>query len=360
MNTKSRAAAIAQAAAPFRDLLGPTTAEDLLSWVKCELGHADALDVWIDHGPGKTKALAPDTILHVVSGNTPHAALQSLVGGLFLGSGNLVKLPRGGIIEVDEFLSALPDVLRARIEISEELPDGWMVQAGAIVVYGSDETVARFRALASPWQVFVGHGHKVSLGIIWDDPAAASCSGAARDASLFDQQGCLSPHAFYVREQRPGFAREYAEKLASAMERFNRSHPRGPLTVEEKAAIADLRAAYRFRAAGDLRVALLEGGANLDWTVVYEEDAWFPLSPLNRVVFVKPLPEDLLSALGPAAPHIGAVGLHPCSGDLAECFAALRPSRFCPVGRMQDPPWTWHNGGLPRLASLVKWVDFEP
>ena len=37
-----------------------------------------------------------------------------------------------------------------------------------------------------------------------------------------------SPQVFYVREARPGFAREYAEHLASAMERFNRAHPRGP------------------------------------------------------------------------------------------------------------------------------------
>jgi hypothetical protein len=144
------------------------------------------------------------------------------------------------------------------------------------------------------------------------------------------------------------------------MDRFNRTHPRGSLTTDEKATIANLRAAYRFRAAGDLRVALWEGGANLDWTVVYEEDTWFPASPLNRVIFVKPLPEDLPSSIGPAAEHIGAIGLFPCTEELAGRFAPLRPSRFCPVGRMQDPPWTWHNGGIPRLASLVKWVDFEP
>ncbi|MFM8720121.1 MAG: acyl-CoA reductase, partial [Chthoniobacterales bacterium] len=60
-----------------------------------------------------------------------------------------------------------------------------------------------------------------------------------------------------------------------------------------------------------------------------------------------------------AAAHIGAVGLFPCTEELADRFAELRPSRFCPIGRMQDPPWTWHNGGIPRLASLVKWVDFE-
>ena len=360
MNTSDRAKAIAKAAEPFRALLGPASADELLAWLRAELGSEDALDCWVDHGKAKTKAIAPETILHVVSGNTPHAALQSLVGGVLLGSRNLVKLPRGGIIEVDEFISGLPEVLRTKIETAEELPPGWPAQAEAVIVYGSDETIAHFRGLVSPSQVFIGHGHKASLGIIWDDPQFASCEGAARDASLYDQQGCLSPQVFYVREARPGFAREYAEHLASAMDRFNRTHPRGALTTEEKAAIANLRAAYRFRSANDLRVALWEGGGNMDWTVVYEEDAWFPASPLNRVIFVKPLPDDFFNAIGPAAAHLGAVGLFPCTGELVDRFVELRPSRFCPLGRMQDPPWTWHNGGIPRLASLVKWVDFEP
>jgi hypothetical protein len=359
MNTQERATAVAQAAEPFRALLGPTTTDDLLGWLQAELGHAEALDRWTNHGQAKARAIAPDTILHVVSGNTPHAALQSLIGGLLLGSVNLVKLPRGGIIEVKKFFAALPETLRATIETAEELPPGWITRANAVIVYGSDETVAHFRSLVSPSQVFIGHGHKASMGLIWDDADFASCEGAARDASLYDQQGCLSPQVFYVRETRPGFAREYAEHLASAMDRFNRTHPRGPITTEEKAAIANLRAAYRFRAAGDLRVALWEGGASLDWTVVYEEDAWFPASPLNRVIFVKPLPAGLPSSIGPASEHIGAVGLFPCTEELADRFAALRPSRFCPLGRMQEPPWTWHNGGVPRLASLVKWVDFE-
>ncbi|MBJ7258327.1 MAG: hypothetical protein JHD33_02225 [Chthoniobacterales bacterium] len=359
MNTAERADAIAEAAQPFRALLGPTGAEDLLAWLRAELGHDGALERWVDYGNGKTKAIAPRTILHVVAGNTPHAALQTIIGGLLLGSRNLVKLPRGGMIEVDAFVSNLPASLRTTVKTAEELPAGWLAQADAVVVYGSDETVARFRGLVSPPQVFAGHGHKASLGIIRDDPGFTSCHGAARDASLHDQQGCLSPQVFYVGETRAGFARQYAEHLAAAMDCFNVTHPRGPLTVEEKAEIANLRAAYRFRAAGDLRVALWEGGADLDWTVIYEEDAWFPASPLNRVIFVKPLPADLPSSIGPAGGQIGAVGLFPCTEELADRFAALRPSRFCAIGRMQDPPWTWHNGGVPRLASLVKWVDFE-
>lgn len=359
MTTKERSQAIAHAAAPFSTLLGPTSPGDLLGWLQAELGSAEALDRWVVHGQAKSRVIPPQVILHIVSGNTPHAALQSLVGGLLLGSHNLVKLPRGGIIEADEFISRLPGTMRTMIEVSEELPSDWIARADAVIVHGSDETIAHFRALVSPPRIFFGYGHKASLGIIWHDPEFASCDGAARDASLFDQQGCLSPRAFYVRETHPGFAREYAKKLAAAMDRFNRSHPRGVPGVEEKAAIANLRAACRFRAAGDRRVALWEGDG-MDWTVIYEEDAWLPSAPLHRVIFVKPLPDDPATSIGPAAEHIGAAGLFPCTEDLADRMAPLRPSRFCAVGHMQDPPWTWHNGGVARLASLVKWVDFEP
>ena len=350
---------MAAAAAGFDDLLGPTSPEDLTRWVAAELGHAEALDRWVRHGAAQSRAKAPGVILHVVSGNTPHAALQSLIGGLLLGSRNLVKLPRGGLPAVDQFLRGLPEELRVLVEVAEYLPDDWWTAAEAVVAYGSDETIAALRARTPDGTTFIGHGNKVSFGVIWDDPDLLSCTGAARDVSRFDQEGCLSPHMFYVRETRAGHARVYAEKLAAAMESFNREHPRGPLTMAEQAEIADLRAAYRFRAAGDLRVALWEGGPQLDWTVIYEEDPWFAASCLHRVVFVKPLPADLTAAVGPSAGRVGAIGLWPCTEEIADRFLALRPSRFCPLGCMQDPPWTWHNGGVARLGSLVKWVDFE-
>lgn len=359
MTTAERARFLAGAAAPFGALLGRTEPEDLLAWVVADLGDAGALDGWVPHGAARARATAPGCILHVVSGNTPHAALQSVIGGLLLGSRCLVKLPRGGLSEVGDFVARLPESMASMVETREELPGEWLAAANAVIVYGSDETIAAVRARVVPGTVFIGHGHKVSFGVVWEDAEFSSCAGAARDASLFDQQGCLSPHVFYVRETEPGFVRRYAEALAAAMEDFNRAHPRGVLTIGERAAIANLRAAYRFRAANDLSVGLWEGGGEMDWTVVYEEDSWLSASPLNRVVFVKPLPPDLPAAIGPASGTVGAVGLWPCTTELADRFAALQPSRFCPIGRMQDPPWTWHNGGVARLASLLKWVDFE-
>jgi hypothetical protein len=360
MKTKERAQALSLAAQPFSELLGPSTVEDLLAWVEAELGDAAALDQWIRHGQAQTKALAPQSILHVFKSNTPHAALHSLIGGLLLGAHNRVKLPSSGLAEVEEFMAGLPEALRRLVVTAGELDRTWLTSSDAVVAYGSEESIAKLRLIVPSGRIFLGHPEKASLGIIWDDPESASCPEAARDASLFDQQGVLSPQVFYVREVTPGFVRNYAKNLSQAMAAFNGGQRGRKISTAERAEIANLRAAYRFRASGDLRVALWEGGGEAGWSVVYEEDPWFPATSIPRVIFVKPLPENLAESMGPAAEYLGAVGLWPCEKELAERFFNLQPSRFCSLGRMQPPPWTWHQGGGSRLASLVKWVDFEP
>jgi hypothetical protein len=353
--TAARAAMLAEAASRF-PLLGDIRAADLLACVALELGHAEILDSFRPYAGHLAQALAPETILHIVSGNTPHAALQSLIRGLLLGSHNRVKLPSVGLHEVETFVRALPPALAARVELASELPESWLHEAKAVVVFGSDATIAHFRAHTPAGMPFQAHGHRMSLGIVFDDPDFASVEAAARDVSLYNQQGCLSPHDLYVA----GDARAYAERLASAMEAFNRHTPRSAISMGETAALADLRASVAFRAASGEPLAIWQSADSTDWTVIYEEEPGFTPSPLNRVVFVKPLPADLAAALAPVRQWLGAIGIWPATESNAARVARLGASRICPLGRMQFPPATWHAEGLPNLANLVSWVDFEP
>ncbi len=357
-STHDRAGALAGAAARF-PILGKMRAADLLELVRLELGHEEILDGFRPYGSHLSKAIPPLTILHVVSGNTPHAALQSLMRGLLLGAHNRLKLPAGGLPEVDAFCSSLPETLAKLVESSTALPEAWLREAEAVIVFGSDETIAHFRGRVPAGIPFQAHGHRVSLGMVFDDPDLASVEAAAGDVSLHDQQGCLSPHNLYVRESGDGFARTYAARLADAMERFNRHTPRRALGMGESAAIADLRASYTFRSANDVRTQIWQSEGSTDWTVIYEEDPWFATSPLNRVVFVKPLPADF-SGLEPVRPWLGAIGIWPATVENAARVSGLGASRICALGRMQYPPVTWHAEGIPNLGSLVRWVDFEP
>lgn len=355
-STALRAERLAAAAARF-PMLGPVTAGDLLALVERELGHAGALDGFQPYAGHLARALPPACILHVVSGNTPHAALQSLLRGLLLGARNRVKLPSRGLPALGEFCAALPPELAVRVETATTLPDAWLREADAVAVFGDDETIAHFRARIAAGVPFQAHGHRVSLGVVFDDPEFVSVPAAAADVSLYDQQGCLSPHDLFVA--RP-IARDYAARLAGAMAEFQRHTPRGALAIGEAAAIADLRASYAFRAANDARVQVWASEGTTDWTVIYEDDPWFATSPLNRVVFVKPLPDDLAAALAPVRPWLGAIGIWPASTENAAAVATLGASRICPLGRMQFPPVTWHADGGANLASFVRWVDFEP
>jgi hypothetical protein len=354
MTTAERAAHLAVAAARFPFLV-PTTPDDLLALVRAELGDAGALDDFVPLGGQLARAFPRETILHVVSGNTPAAGLQSLIRGLLLGAHNLCKIPSAGLPEIAEFRAALPPELAARVEIATELPDEWLARADAVVVFGNDATIAHFRSLARPEQRFIAHGHRASFGVVFEDADFSSAPLAARDASVFDQQGCLSPHVIYVA----GSAREYAARLAAEMRAFHEREPRGPIALSEANAIRISREELAFRAAQGDGAAVWESEGSTAWTVAFETRAAFPRCPLNRFIFVKPLPADLAAELHAIRPHLSCAGIWPPTLENARTLAALGVSRICPLGKMQTPPWTWLQDGAQSLSPLVRWVGCE-
>lgn len=354
MTTATRAQHLAAAAARF-PFLGRTTADDLLALVRAELGHAEALDDFVPYAGHRARAVAVETILHVVSGNTPAAGLQSVIRGLLLGAHNLCKVPSAGLPELAEFCAALSPELAARVELAGELPDAWLARAGAVIVFGHDATIAHFRTLARPGQRFIAHGHRLSFGVVFDDPSGTSAPLAARDASLFDQQGCLSPHVFYVA----GDARAYAARLAEAMAAFQAREPRARVPLAAANAIRTRREELAFRAAQGEPVALWASADSTAWTVAYDAAPGFPRSPLHRFVFVKPLPADFAAELRAVRPHLSCAGLWPATLAHARRLAPLGVSRLCPLGQMQSPPWTWLQDGAPALAPLVRWIGAE-
>lgn len=354
MKTAEIAEHLARAAARF-PFLGLHDPEQLLAVVRGELGHAEALDDFVPSGTDYVKAIPPRAILHVISGNTPHAGLQSVIRGLLLGAHNLCKMPSAGLPELAAFRDALPAELASKMEVSPELHDAWWERAEAVIVFGSDETVAAMRGRTAAAQTFIAHGHKLSFGVIFDDPAFASTAGAARDASVFDQSGCLSPHCIYVTD-RPG---EYAAKLATEMAAFQAHTPRRLLAPEESASIAAVRDEFEFRAAADPRIAVFSSPGSTDWTVIFDPDPQFRASCLNRVVFVKPIPSDWPGALRKHRRHLSAAGIFPATLENARRVADLGATRICAIGAMQCPPWTWHQDGGQNFAPLVRWIDAE-
>ncbi len=356
-STASRARSLAKAASSF-PFLGKVTPAGLLKLVSSELGHAAALDRFVPQGRRQTRAIAPRRILHLLSGNTPAAALQTMLRGLLLGSENLCKLPAGGIAEAEAFRSLLPPALATRLHFAQELPASWLAAADAAVIFGSDETVATIRAALPPGIPVLAHGHKLSFAMVFNDAGFRSVDGMARDVSVFDQQGCLSPHTIFVREKGALTAKGYAERLAGAMARFENHTPRGALTTSEANSIRTLREETAFRAANGEPLELIASGGTA-WTIVVDRTDSLPLSPLNRVVFVKPLTAALSPMLAPHREHLSTCGIWPVNAANRDFAAVLGFMRICAIGKMQQPPLDWHHDGRRVLAPLVRWVDCE-
>jgi hypothetical protein len=276
----------------------------------------------------------PKTIVHIVSGNTPHAAFQTLLNGILLGARNLLKLPSQALLDYQ-----IPSLLKPFVGVSRELPEHWIPQADALVVFGSDETIRHFQQLCPLEIPFIGHGHRVGIAII-DEPTPEAARLAARDIGLFNQSGCLSLQTIFLKDPRA-----FGPLLAEALAEYENENPRGPLSLSEAGAITNLREETRYLIAQDPETrALWHSPDSTAWTIIFEDDFSLSLSPGNRTVFLRPMPEDFSKFS-----HLSGIALHPFEKRMD-----LPSPRIFPLGEAQSPPALWPHDGILPLASLVR------
>ncbi|MEI7731214.1 MAG: acyl-CoA reductase [Verrucomicrobiota bacterium] len=358
------------------------TAEKLNALLVQELGQANRLDqlaateVEEKHGQAAL-AQGPEFILHITAGNIPVPAMLSMILGLLTRSAQVVKLATGDAFIPRVFAHSLYELepkLGACLELAEwtgghaALEDVLFHEADCLTVTGSDETVAALRRRFDARKRFLGYGHKVSFGYIskgaLNSADRSLVTDAALDVAAWDQQGCLSPHLLYVERGGATSPEAFAAQLADELERLERREPRRAISLEEAAAIATRRSFYEVRAAHSVETKLWQSEQSTAWTVVYDEDARFQTSCLNRFVYVKAV-EHLTEALQGADRVLGCVstvGLAALSGEaqrLATDLARWGVTRVCPLGQMQNPPLLWRHDGRPSLGDLVTWTNWE-
>jgi hypothetical protein len=357
MNTRERIDLLARA----HPRLFPRA--ELVRLLRAELGHADALDNWMVREEVRVRARGPKIIYHVCAGNLAVSAWTSIAQGLLLGARNVVKLPgdredstaRGEILS---FLRALPATLRALVETHRQLDADLLRAADVVIAFGSDETMASLRAQTRWNQKFIAHGHALSL--LWmgepDRLTAREARACAVDVLTYDQLGCLSPQAIYMPANADvdSVGRKLAGALESEWQKIARKPGRSMGTAARIAEARDVAHALGHR-------VWLPPRNHLGWTLVHDPDPTFQPSPLHGVIYLRTVAASgLTSALVSVAGRISTVGaVGQISSQMEEAFIKLGVSRFCPAGRMQFPPLTWHHDGRATLAELVTWIDAE-
>lgn len=375
------------------------TPENLEALIVQDLGDARRLDEFVA-APGEARsgrmswAHGPALMLHWAAGNVPASILMSLVLGVLVRSAQVVKCASGADLLPRLFAHSLALVepkLGACIELvsfprgTVALENALIGAADMVVASGGDEMIASLTERIRRGTRFVGYGHRVSLGFVTREMLSGYSTSrllrdAARDVAAWDQLGCLSPHVYYVEGGGAMDSEGFAAGLATELERIETSHPRGEIPVEEASEIVARRSVYEMRTTTDpivervrvesvfleapRKVQLWRSENSTAWTVVHDTVPLFEMSCLNRFIQVKPMDEfsSLFRYIEPVRDRISTVGLGAVNPRYLECAHALARwgvPRVCPIGRMQDPAFTWRHDGRPALGDLVRWTDLE-
>jgi hypothetical protein len=327
---------------------------------------------------GLARALGPELLVHVWAGNVPGLPLWSLVCGL------LVKAPTiGKVASAEPLFASLFARLLAEVEprLAGVLAIVWFkggdveseqalfAAADTVLAYGGNDTLAALRQQVPVSTRFLPHGHKLSVGLVAAAAldvahAPATARAAALDVVRYEQQGCYSPHTFYVARGGRVTPREFAQQLAGELAALQHKFARRPLTLEESASVAGWRQGQEMKSFAGAGVELL-GDADAAWCVAYAETA-SELQPcaLNRTVQVQAVDRlaDAAPLLAAQRDYLQTVGLAAAPQELpalAELLGQAGATRLCALGHMTAPEAGWHHDGRFSLLDLVRMVELE-
>jgi hypothetical protein len=325
---------------------------------------------------GWTKALGPDLLVHVWAGNVPALPMWSFVSGLLVKAGSI-----GKVASAEPVFATL--LARLLAEIEPRWRDCFAVLwwpsgatecpafslADVVLAYGGNDAIRAMQRQVPVTTRFLPHGHKLSFGMV--SAAALTvrkglhvAQQAAHDVVRYDQQGCYSPHMFYVQRGGPISPQEFAQHLAHELASLQHKLPRRTLSLEEAAQIKAWREAHVMTSFQDPTLCVLGDEAS-PHTVVFSERC-IPLAPgpLNRCVTVVAVDalDEVIPMISPQRDHLQTVGVAAAPEallPLGERLGQAGVTRICALGAMTSPEAGWHHDGRFSLLDLVRMVDIE-
>jgi hypothetical protein len=334
---------------------------------------------------GAVRAFGPDLLVHSWAGNVPALSLWSLVCGLLVKAPSIGKLASAEPLFAGWFARLLAEVhppladclavvwwsgAGGETGLGAEGAGALYTQADTVLAYGGNASLDALRRRLPVTTRFLPHGHKLGFGLVGVQAldalkAPAVARLAAWDVMRYDQQGCYSPHVFYVERGAPVSPRAFADYLAAELANLQRRFARRPLELEEGAAVAKWQQTVEWRAPAGEGEDLLIGPADAPWSVAYS-DSLQPLAPtalyrtiavvgvdaLDAVVPVVAAQREFLQTAGIAA---GPETLY----RLAGLLGAAGVTRISAIGAMSMPEAGWHHDGRFNLLDLVRMTEIE-
>jgi hypothetical protein len=330
----------------------------------------------------------PGVLGFIMAGNVAGAGMHEIAIGLIAGAGMLVKTASTEPVFFDQFARTLAELDReaaSRIVVfnwsraRDDLTAAMAANCDRLVAYGDDATIESFHNIPAVVCIpaVIGFGSRVSgavvaPGALVPERIDAVAESLARDVALFEQLGCLSLHHVVVVSRSRDAARDFAARMATALDRLAYSMPPAKIRLRDAAEILGLRERARWRRISGEPIELFEG-PRLGWTVVFEPESTrdnpsgesFEVSPGFRTVHVTGVRDEsqvrasLAAASGSGASGSRSIEAIAVAGDDTETrritamLSALGVSYICAPGEMQSPPLFWRHGGGAFLDMMV-------
>ena len=327
---------------------------------------------------GFSKAVGANVTVQIWAGNVPALPLWSFISSLIVKSGTIGKLPSAEplfagwfakmIVEVEPRLADCLAVIWWKGG-DEEKERRIFQQADIVLAYGGNQALESIKSRVPITTRFLPFGHKISFGIVSrvsldSRKVWKTVRDAAYDVIRYDQQGCYSPHVFYVQTGGNVEPIEFARYLAHELESFEKRYPRRSLSIEESATLTEWRQREEFSLFTKQDKEIL-GEQHNSWAVVFDRDER-ELTPscLNRVIRVVEVDEliDILPYIENSRSYLQTVGIAASPEELfqiADLLGRAGVTRITGLGNMTAPEAAWHHDGRFNLLDLVNMVDLE-
>ena len=327
---------------------------------------------------GFAKAFGPDILFHVWAGNVPGLPLWSIISGLLVKAGNIGKVSSSEPLFATLFVKLLIEI---EPQISDCLAVLWwpggnvdqetvlLRNADVVLAYGGNESLSQIRNRTPITTRYLPYGHKISFGIIsaitlTPQKVWAVAHNAANDIARYDQQGCYSPHVFFVESGGNLSPREFAVYVAHELSCFQEKFPLRSLNTQETMIMADWQNEQNIKSISEPEREIISDKDGL-WTVTYSEnDIDLSLSGLNRTIRIISIEslEQIGSILGPYKKFLQTVGISSSPKELFNISKTLGQygvTRICALGCMTAPEAGWHHDGRFNLLDLITLTEIE-
>ncbi len=353
-------------------LFGAIARDALRATIAGELGSLDALDDFVARqGRPDVRYAGLDLVTIISSDTTIGVAIPPLVFAACAKSNVIVKDRSDRLVApfVETLIAERPEFGEA---IAVETWNGHadpravahLSTSDAVVAFGGPEALRAIRAHCKPDARFIPFGHRTSVGYIGreslahEERAREAAAGAARDALLYDGEGCLSLHALFVERGGALEAESFAALLSVACDAVANEFP-GDFGARAPA-VAAYREAAHFRASqGRGKVG---GGVVTPHLVVVDppRDELPPLLPRTLAVYTVEKPADAAAFLRRHALPLEGFAVAPgARPDIVALGVEAGAMRIARLGTLQAPVLTGEHGGVGRILPFVRAISRE-